>query len=93
MIRSAGEAYVSLAMNSINDQIVNAIKAQISDAEVAVSGDGRHFDLSVVSTAFEGLRTLERHRLVLSALTELMAGGDAAPVHAIASLKTKLPAS
>lgn len=76
-------------MGTIHDAIRTAIVTKIADAEVAVSGDGRHFDLVVSSKAFEGLGTLDRHRLVLGALTELMAG-DAAPVHAIDSLKTQL---
>lgn len=78
------------AMSSINDQIRAAIVSQLNDAQVEVSGDGRHFNLAVTSTAFEGLGTLERHRLVLSSIKELMAGDDAA-VHAIDSLKTRTP--
>jgi acid stress-induced BolA-like protein IbaG/YrbA len=77
-------------MSSINDAIRDAIAAQIADAQIAVSGDGRHFNIEVTAAAFDGLNTLERHRLVLSSLKELMAGDDAA-VHAIDSLKTKTP--
>lgn len=75
------------AMSTTNEAIVSAIKAKIEDAQVEVSGDGRHFNLSVASSQFDGLGTLQRHRLVLSSIKELMKG-ESAPVHAIDSLKT-----
>jgi stress-induced morphogen len=75
-------------MSAITDAIRDAIAGQIADAKILVAGDGRHFNIEVTAAAFEGLNTLERHRLVLGALKELMAGDDAA-VHAIDSLKTK----
>lgn len=75
-------------MSAIHDAIRQAIATQIRDARVEVSGgDGGHFAIAVVSPAFEGLGTLERHRLVLNAIKDLMAG-DQAPVHAVDSLKT-----
>jgi acid stress-induced BolA-like protein IbaG/YrbA len=74
-------------MSAIHDAIRQAIAAQIRDASVEVSGEGGHFNIAVVSPAFEGLGTLERHRLVLNSIKELMAG-DQAPVHAIDSLRT-----
>ncbi len=74
----------------IGDSIRAAIQQAIVGAAVEVTGDGRHFQLSVVSAAFEGKKTLERHRMVLGALKELMAG-DAAPVHAIDSILARTP--
>jgi acid stress-induced BolA-like protein IbaG/YrbA len=73
---------------TIDDSIREAIVKALPGAQVEVGGDGRHFQLSVVSDAFEGKNTLERHRLVLGALKALMAGDDA-PVHAIASIATR----
>lgn len=36
--------------------------------------DGRgHFDVTIVSTAFEGQNRIQRHRMVYDALTELLA--------------------
>lgn len=75
---------------SLDDSIRAAILHALPDATVEVTGDGRHFQLAVVSVAFEGKSTLERHRLVLGALKELMAG-DAAPVHAIDSIRARTP--
>ena len=43
-------------------------------------GGGGHFRLEIVSPAFAGLSTLARHRLVYTALGELLQG----PVHALA---------
>ena len=74
-------------MSAINDAIREAIVARIRDARVEVSGEGGHFSIAVVSQAFEGLGTLERHRLVLNAIKELMAG-EQAPVHAVDAIKT-----
>lgn len=75
---------------SIDDAIRSALADALPGAEIEVRGDGRHFQLTVVSAAFEGKSTLERHRLVLGALKELMAG-DAAPVHAIDSIAARTP--
>ncbi len=77
-------------MSATDDAIRSAIAKAIEGAEIDVRGDGRHFQLTVVSTAFAGKNTLERHRLVLGALKELMAGDDA-PVHAVDSLVTRTP--
>ena len=41
--------------------------------------EGGHFRLTIVSTAFEGQSTLARHRLVHSALADLMQRG----IHAL----------
>jgi acid stress-induced BolA-like protein IbaG/YrbA len=75
---------------SLHDSIREAILSELPGAEVEVRGDGRHFQLAVVSAAFAGRSTLERHRLVLGALKGLM-GGDDAPVHAIDSIQTRIP--
>ncbi len=76
-------------MSGILDEIRKAIGENLADAAIEVSGSGGgHFNIEVVSKAFEGLNTLERHRLVLTSIKDLMAGHDA-PVHAIDSLKTR----
>jgi len=67
-----------------------AIEEKVPDAKAEVSGGGGHFNIEVTSPVFEGKGTLERQRLVYSAITHLMKG-DMAPVHAVDSLKTKTP--
>ena len=68
----------------------DAILAALPDADVAVSGGGGHFEIRVVSPAFEGKRTLARQRLVYDAIGPLMRGENA-PVHAVDRLTTQTP--
>ncbi len=71
-------------------EIREAIEATLDDAEVEVTGAAGHFEIRVVSQAFEGKNTLAKQRLVYSAIAPLMKG-DAAPVHAIDRLETIVP--
>jgi len=66
------------------DEIKTIIEAGLECQHVAVSGDGRHFDALVVSDAFEGKRSLARHRMVYAALGDRF---DTEVLHALA-LKT-----
>lgn len=69
------------------EQIRQLIQAALPDADVRVYGDdGVHFEAEVVTSAFNGLRLLQRHRLVYAALGDLMGGA----IHALA-LKTLTP--
>ncbi len=56
----------------IEDIIYQAISQMIDCSFLDVTGDGRHFDAVVVSSAFEGKSRLERHRLIYSALGHKM---------------------
>jgi len=66
----------------IKDKIENSIPKTTAE----VTGDGTHFEATVVSVAFEGKSTLERHKMVYSALREEMVED----IHAL-SLKTFSP--
>jgi stress-induced morphogen len=57
-----------------------------SVVEVASASPG-HFSLVVRSDVFRGRSMLESHRMVYATIASLM-NGDAAPVHAIDTLKT-----
>ena len=59
---------------NIEEQICEAVVAAIKDAKVEVSGNGGHFSLRVESVMFDGKKTLEKQRMVYSALKELMIG-------------------
>ena len=72
---------------SVPDAIRDAIVGAIDDAEVRVEGGGGHFTIEVTSAVFAGKNTLQRHRLVLSAIAPLMKG-EGAPVHAVDKLTT-----
>ena len=68
-------------------QIEALIRAALPDADVVVrSEDNVHFEASVASAAFAGLRQLQRHQLVYKALGDRM-GGE---IHALA-LETLAP--
>jgi len=75
---------------SVVDALKQAIEAAIPGAEAIVAGAGGHFTIEVVSSAFAGKGMLESQRLVYSAIAHLMKG-DAPPVHAVDSLKTRTP--
>ena len=68
----------------------NAILEALPGAQVTVHGGGGHFEIHVISEAFEGKRILARQRLVYAAITPLMAG-DAAPMHAVDRMVCQTP--
>jgi len=69
------------------EDIENWILKVLPDSVVTVSGDGQHFEATVVRSEFEGLSTLARHRIVYDALGDHMKSD----IHAL-SLKTLTPA-
>ena len=72
----------------ILEAIRKAVVDAIPDAQAQVSGGGGHYNIEVISPVFAGKGMLESQRLVYAAITHLMKG-DAAPVHAVDSLKTR----
>ncbi len=77
---------------SVIDALREAIERQLPNSQAEVNGGGGHFSIEVTSPAFAGKSTLESQRLVYGAIAHLMKG-DAPPVHAVDSLKTRTPAS
>jgi acid stress-induced BolA-like protein IbaG/YrbA len=77
---------------SVIEALREAIERQIPNSRAEVTGDGGHFTIEVTSPAFAGKGMLESQRLVYGAIAYLMKG-DAAPVHAIDSLKTRTPST
>ena len=75
---------------NIADQMRASILEAIVEGEVTVNGSGGHFTIEVVSPIFEGKSMLQSQRLVLNAIKQFMAG-PSAPVHAVDSLKTRVP--
>ena len=67
--------------------IVDLIKAGMPDADVDVTGDGRHFEAVVVSPAFEGKSLVQRHRMVMSTVQQQIASDE---LHAL-SIKAYTP--
>jgi len=68
------------------DELKKLLEEGIPGAEVAVQGDGDHFEATVVSDAFEGKSSVQQHQMVYAALGDLMQGA----VHAL-SFRTYTP--
>jgi len=69
--------------------IEELIKAGLPEAQVTVSGDGRHFEAAVVSPAFEGKSLIQRHRMVLATVQVQIASDE---LHALSITSAKTPA-
>lgn len=69
------------------EKVKSLIEKGIPGAEVEVSGDGRHFEATVVSDAFEGKTLIQRHRMVMETVK---AEVESEELHAL-SIKTELP--
>lgn len=72
------------------DQVETMIKEGLPDAKVAVqdlTGGGDHYQVDIVSTAFEGLSLVKRHQLVYQAVNSAM---SSEAIHAL-SLETSTP--
>ena len=74
----------------ICQEIKKRISAAIPDAEIEVGGASGHFEIWVSSAEFEGKRIIAKHRMVLGAIKDLMAGDDA-PLHAVDKLTCVTP--
>ena len=68
-------------------EIKRMIETGLPGSEVTITGDGRHFEATVVSEAFAGKSMLEQHRMVYGTLGDSF-HSDA--IHAL-SVKTYTP--
>jgi acid stress-induced BolA-like protein IbaG/YrbA len=67
--------------------LTNFLKLKFPEAEISFSGEDCNSKVLIVSKQFEGLNSLQRHKLVLSVLKEQFQTGE---LHAL-SLSTKSP--
>ena len=67
--------------------ITNFLKSKFPEAEISFDGEDCNSKVLIVSNQFEGLSSLQRHKLVLNVLKEQFQTGE---LHAL-SLKTKSP--
>lgn len=75
----------------VGRELETSIAEALPEARIEVTGvSPGHFEIRVVSRAFEGLSRVKQQQLVYGAIAHLMRG-DAAPVHAIDRLVTELP--
>jgi acid stress-induced BolA-like protein IbaG/YrbA len=70
------------------DQLKAIISAGLACEILEVEGDGSHWYATIVSTAFDGQRPLQRQRLVFASLCDRIQTNE---VHAL-SMKTFSPA-
>jgi len=70
------------------DEIKQILKAGMEAEHIDVSGDGRHFDVLIVSQAFDGLRPVKKQQLVYALLHDRIADGS---LHAV-NMQTLTPA-
>ncbi len=71
-----------------NRQVEALIQAGLPDAEVKVSGDGRHFEVEVVSPAFEGKSLIQRHRMIMDTVKAQVASDE---LHALSIKSARTP--
>ena len=70
-----------------NAQVEELIRAGMPGAEVKVTGDGRHFEATVISADFTGKSLIQRHRLVMNTVKQQIASDE---LHAL-SIKAYTP--
>lgn len=90
---SAGSGTVGPVEAAIRAKLEQALSPEVlelrneSGGHAVPPGSETHFRVAVVSSRFEGLSPLQRHRLVHAALSEELAG----PIHALA-IQARTPA-
>tara|TARA_Y100000768_G_scaffold30094_1_gene19963 strand:+ start:1423 stop:1644 length:222 start_codon:yes stop_codon:yes gene_type:complete len=67
--------------------ITQFLKTQFPEADISFDGEDCNSKVLIVSEKFEGLNSLQRHKLVLGALKDHFQSGE---LHAL-SLRTKSP--
>ncbi len=71
-----------------SEELQTIISAGLSCDHIDLSGDGRHWYATIVSSAFEGKRLIQRHQQVYATLGGRLQSDE---VHAL-SMKTYTPA-
>ena len=71
-----------------NEELQSIIAAGLPCDHIELTGDGRHWYATIVSSAFDGLRAIQRHQRVYATLGARLQTDE---VHAL-SMKTYTPA-
>ncbi len=69
------------------EDVKKLIEAGLPDCEINVTGDGSHFDATVVGEVFAGLSPVKKQQLVYATMSDKITSGE---VHAL-SIKTYTP--
>lgn len=78
---------IKLALAPLQPEVIKIEDDSASHAGHAGNTGGGHYNLFIVSQAFEGLSLLQRHKLVFAQVDELMQS----QIHAL-SIRAKTPA-
>jgi len=66
------------------EQVKALLMAGLANCDIEVSGEGNHFNISVVGDVFEGLNAVKKQQLVYAVLNDAIADGS---IHAV-NMKT-----
>lgn len=85
-------AFNSFLADTVVGRCTQKISAALNPVKCVVTStdddpNGSHIQVTVVSSAFEGKKAMERQRMVYKAIWEEMSG----PVHAVDSISAKTP--
>jgi acid stress-induced BolA-like protein IbaG/YrbA len=69
------------------EKVAELIRAGMPGAQVEVTGDGRHFEATVISPVFAGKSLIQKHRLVMDTVKQQIASDE---LHAL-SIKAYTP--
>ena len=70
------------------EKVKALVEARLPGAKAEVTGDGRHFEISVVCEQFAGKPLIKRHRMVLDTVQAEIASDE---LHALSIVSTKTP--
>lgn len=62
------------------DEVITRLNAHFKDAKVVCANMGNKFEVKIVSSDFEGLRTVKRQQMVYAVLNDAIASGA---IHAL----------
>ena len=62
------------------EQVKQLIEAGLPECQVTVTGDGSHFDVTVVGDVFEGKTMVQEQQMVYAALGDRITSGE---IHAV----------
>lgn len=69
------------------EDVKKLIETGLPDCEVTVTGDGSHFDATVVGKVFEGVSPVKKQQMVYATVTDKITSGE---LHAL-TIKTYTP--
>jgi acid stress-induced BolA-like protein IbaG/YrbA len=87
-LAGAATPLIDWKLNMTAEELQQLIAADLPCEHLEVTGDGRHWAAVIVSPAFEGMRSLARHKRVYDTLGDRIQNDE---VHAL-SMKTYSPA-